>query len=276
MCVCGMMLFRTMWAPEYRLLFWSVLQFFSVFGFSCCHTVHRRVYILCSSFRWIILDRNTPQTFSLPFRAEDLQQNTPPVLCLEPPLLQGGGTNLEEDGRYCWRIDVKLESPPSRSLEDTRAAARVGAGALGFPPTVCLDPVLPVCVFGSSPSSCHCLLRLKRGGCHGHVKRVRFSLQVVFASPGSAGMCVCFSSSGILLGSYRVVMAPWKSDYVTACAGYYDLCFSFCGLQSCRRSCLSGVRGLTFGFFSLTQLGRKSARIILVHFTSPVMFVHED
>lgn len=44
--MCGMMLFRTMWAPEYRLLFWSVLQFFSVFGFSCCHSSQTRVHSL--------------------------------------------------------------------------------------------------------------------------------------------------------------------------------------------------------------------------------------
>lgn len=91
--------------------------------------------------------------------------------------------------------------------------------------------------FGSSPSSSHCLLseQMKRGGCHAHMKRIRFSLQVVFDSSGSAGMCVCFfSPSGILLGSYRVARAPWKSDYATACAQSYVLCFSFCSLQLCR------------------------------------------
>lgn len=137
------------------------------------------------------------------------QQNAPPLLCLDPKrhiCCRAAAASVEEDEDtiVVRRIHEQHESTPSRSWRTLEQQPGLVSEFWAF-----MSRPGP----GSSPSSFHCLLSeqapvwwLPRR----YEPRQGGPLRVVFDSPGSAGMCVCFFS-GVLLGSSRVV-EPLHND----------------------------------------------------------------
>lgn len=200
----------TIWAPECRLLFLSVLQVLDLAHLVCGVVAQFRDE--CVSLTLM----SDGSFFSLLSRiSEECSQSCssavfdpkPDACCRAAARESGGGLTLLLEDQCETRVHTQQVFGGHLSSS---------VSAPGFPPVVKAGSDL----FGS---------RLKCGGCHGDMKCINAFVWKLFLILQVPLECVCVCVfSGMLLGSYWLWGPVEEPLHNNTCSELYDLCFSFC------------------------------------------------